>query len=124
MIKSYNAGHQRGEKSVFKRIWTITRSCRRHLLGILGMSLVAVPLTLLAPLPLKLAVDTLAGKPSVPHWIASLLPHASPAAVGLTSAVGLLLFLGLLANGQGLLAWRLNTITGEKLVWDLRATLL
>src|ERR671924_1201471 len=83
-----------------------------------------MPLTLLYPLPLKIAVDSVLGQQPLPNFLASFLPqmHPGPAAIGI--AVVLLLAIALMANVQGLASWYLQTYTGEKLVWDFRAELL
>jgi ATP-binding cassette, subfamily B, bacterial len=113
----------RHKHSVHVRILLQTRSCWPHLAIISGFSLLSLPLTLLAPLPLKIAVDGLMGKPTLPEVMLRFLP-ASYSHPGLGLAIGLLLGLAILVNLQGLAGWWLQTYTGEKLVWDFRAQLL
>src|SRR5213592_2026645 len=101
-----------------------SRRCWPHLAGIAVLSLLSLPLTLLYPLPLKIAVDSVLGEQPLPGFLGGLLPQGHSLAGALALAVGLLLAIALLANLQGLLSWWLQTYTGEKLVWDFRAKLL
>jgi ATP-binding cassette subfamily B protein len=101
-----------------------SRRCWPHLAGIAVLSLLSLPLTLLYPLPLKIAVDSVLGQQPLPNFLSALLPQEHSLAGALALAVGLLLAIALLANLQGLLSWWLQTYTGEKLVWDFRAKLL
>ena len=80
-------------------------------------------LTLIVPLPLKIAVDSIAGASSLPKFLQPLFPHLTQGQ-GLLLAVGLMLTTALLINLQGLCSGWLQTYTGEKLVWDFRAQLL
>lgn len=113
------------EKSVH---WRVLQQCRAHLphlAGIAALSLLSLPLTLLYPLPLKIAVDTVLGPQPLPEFLEWFVPHEQhPHAVALGFAIGLLLAIALLVNLQSLASWWLQTYTGEKLVWDFRAELL
>ena len=101
-----------------------SRRCWPHLAGIALLSLLAMPLTLLYPLPLKIAVDSVLGQQPLPNFLVHFLPPMRPGPVAIGFAVALLLAIALLANLQGLASWYLQTYTGEKLVWDFRAELL
>lgn len=115
---------KRSVSGIHLRILQQTRSCWPHLAGIAGLSFLSLPLTLLYPLPLKIAVDSVLGKQPLPDFLQRMVPASRPHVVALEFAVGLLLLISLLANLQGLLSWWLSTYTGEKLVWDFRAQLL
>lgn len=110
--------------SVQLRILLETRNCWPHLAIISALSLLSLPLTLLSPIPLKIAVDGLMGKPAVPSSLQRFLPASYSQGSALGVAIGLLVALAILVNLQGLLGWWLQTYTGEKLVWDFRAQLL
>lgn len=114
----------RYKHSLQVRILLQTRGCWPHLALISALSLLSLPFTLLSPLPLKIAVDGLMGQPSLPGFLARFIhiPHSPEASLGV--AIGLLLVIAILINGQGLASWWLQTYTGEKLVWDFRAQLL
>ena len=100
------------------------RRCWPHLSGIALLSALSLPLTLLYPLPLKIAVDSVLGQQPLPHFLQTFLPHSHPHVVALEFAVGLLIVISLMVNLQSFAAWWLQTYTGEKLVWDFRAELL
>lgn len=100
------------------------RRCWRHLAGITLLSVLSLPLTLLYPLPLKIAVDSALGQQPLPHFLQSWLPRSHSHAVALGFAVGLLIAISLVVNLQSFASWWLQTYTGEKLVWDFRAELL
>lgn len=102
-----------------------SRSCWLHLLGIAGLSLISTPLALLAPLPLKIAVDSVLSERPLPALFTRFfIPYVGVRTSGLIAAVGFMLLLAAVSNLQGLAAWFLQTKTGEKLVWDFRAKLL
>ena len=99
-------------------------SCWPHLLGIAGLSLISLPLTLLYPLPLKIIVDSVLGSQPLPLWLTRFVPALHARGTSLEAAIAVLLGIALLVSIQGLAAWWLQTYTGEKLVWDFRARLL
>lgn len=111
-------------RSLWLRILRQSRRCWPHLAGIAALSLLSMPLTLLYPLPLKIAVDSVLGQQPLPNFLVHFLPPMRPGPVAIGFAVALLLVIALLANLQGLASWYLQTYTGEKLVWDFRAELL
>ena len=115
---------QRSRVVVFRALRE-SRSCWPHLIGITTLSLLSLPFTLLFPLPLKIVVDNVLGIEPLPRWLLWTAPHhGSPRADALGIAIAVLLGIAVLVNIQGLLAWWLQTYTGEKLVWDFRARLL
>src|SRR5438105_3112056 len=112
------------KESIHFRILRETRNCWRHLAGITALSFLSLPLTLLYPLPLKIAVDSALGHQPLPDFLSPFVPTNPPFAVALGFAIGLLLFIAVVTNLQGLASWWLQTYAGEKLVWDFRAQLL
>jgi ATP-binding cassette subfamily B protein len=95
-----------------------------HIAGILALYLLTVPLTLLAPVPLLIVVDSAIGSHPLPG-VFRRLPidvTASSTAVVLL-AVGLLLALALFGSLRGYANSLLETYTGEKLVLAFRARL-
>jgi ATP-binding cassette subfamily B protein len=96
-----------------------------HIVAIFGLSLLATPLALLAPVPLKIVVDSVLGPHPLPSVLSPLVPAAaerSPEALLIFAA---LLFLGVavLAQVQDLLTTLLRTYTGERLVLGVRSKL-
>jgi ATP-binding cassette subfamily B protein len=82
---------------------------------------------LLAPLPLKIAVDSVLGTQALPAWLhRAPLPHrwflVPNGALAICAT--LLLAIALLSALQSLASWLLSTYTGEKLVHELRGKLL
>ena len=112
------------KKSVLFRVLLESRSCWPHLLGIAGLSILSLPLTLLYPLPLKVVVDSVLGSEPLPNWLVRWVPFLRPRGASLEAAIEILLGIALLVSLQSLAAWWLQTYTGEKLVWDFRARLL
>jgi ATP-binding cassette, subfamily B, bacterial len=116
----------KSDRRLYLRIAQLARPCWPHLAAITLLSLVSTPLALLAPLPLKIAVDTVIGEQSMPQWIHRWAPHSWYAnkESGLLFAAALLLAIAVLSSLQSLVSWLLQTYTGERLVHDFRAQLL
>jgi ABC-type multidrug transport system fused ATPase/permease subunit len=111
-------------KSALARVLLESRSCWPHLIGIAGLSILSLPLTLLYPLPLKIVVDNVLGSQPLPGWLVKTIPVLHASGTSLDAAIAVLLGIALLVSAQSLAAWYLQTYTGEKLVWDFRAQLL
>ena len=108
---------------VLWRLLLQSRACWPHLAGIFLLSILSLPLTLLYPLPLKIAVDSVLGHQGLPAGLKMF--SASTGHFGqLGLALFLLLIIAVMVNLQALASWWLQTYTGEKLVWDFRASLL
>src|SRR5260370_23893853 len=108
----------RNELKLYGRLFRHAGPYRRHLGALLLLSLMATPVALFPPLPLKIAVDSLTGAPAVPGFLRALLPESatdSQAAV-LTLAVGLLLAIAMLDQCQRLASAVLGAYAGEKLL--------
>lgn len=96
-----------------------------HIGGIFLLDLLASPLALLTPLPLKIIVDSVVGSHRLPRALTILLPsmaHASHTAI-LVLAVCLYLIIALADELQQLAGALLSTYTGELLILDIRAHL-
>lgn len=108
---------------LYRRIYQHVHAYRSHILLILVLSLLGMPLALLAPLPLKITFDSALGSQPLPwpldHWITS----RNPSIIVLWAGV-LLLVIAAATLVRGLLQQMLSTYTGEKLVLDFRALLL
>jgi ATP-binding cassette subfamily B protein len=82
---------------------------------------------LLAPMPLKIAVDSVLGTHALPPWLHYLPWPArwlTAANGGLVICATLLIAIALLNCFESLASWLLSTYTGEKLVHDFRGQLL
>jgi ATP-binding cassette, subfamily B, bacterial len=96
---------------------------RHHIAGIFVLSMLAVPLALLTPLPLKIAVDSGIGSDPLPGFVTEAVPAmatASPEAV-LTFAAVLMLLVALLSQLQSVTTTVLQTYTGERLLLAFRS---
>jgi ATP-binding cassette subfamily B protein len=110
---------------LYRRILGQVRPYWPHLLGVFLLSALASPISLLVPLPLKIAVDSAIGNHPLPHFLAVLLPESaidSSTAI-LMLAVALLVAVNLLSQLQSFFTSFVGTYTAEKLVLDLRTRL-
>jgi len=118
---------QRPTPSLLRKVFREARPCWPHLAGISLLSLLSTPVMLLAPLPLKIALDNVLGTRALPNWLFALpWPHRWLTASNgpLVICATLLVAIALLNCLQSLASWLLATYTGEKLVHDLRGQLL
>lgn len=115
----------RGDHALFRRLLVQARPWWLHLASILLLSLLGPPLTLLTPLPLKIAVDSVIGSHPLPGVLGALLGPAAEhsTAAKLYLVAGLAIAIGLLVHLQALASWLLQTYTGERLVLDFRSRL-
>jgi ATP-binding cassette subfamily B protein len=108
------------------RILAEARPYRRPILGILALGLLGAPLALLAPVPLKIAVDSVIGQDPVPSILGRLVPawlESSPGGMLLLAAC-LHVAVVFLIQSQSLLSAVLQTHIGERLTLQFRARLL
>jgi ATP-binding cassette, subfamily B, bacterial len=94
------------------------------LAGVSLLSLMATPLTLLLPLPLKIVVDSVIGHHPLPGFLAAVVPKAltsQDAVLGL--AVAILVAVNLLNLMLTLATTVLREYVGEKMVLDFRSRL-
>lgn len=112
--------------SILKRLMEQARPYWGHILTIFALDLLAVPLALLAPLPLKIAVDNIVGSQPFPATLQTMLPIDISASTGalLAFTCALVVIIALLKHLQWLGSWLLQTYTGEKLVLEFRGRLL
>jgi ATP-binding cassette subfamily B protein len=92
---------------------------------VVAVDLLAIPLALLAPLPLKIAVDNAIGAQPLPEWVLPAVPAALQGGPGgaLVLAVVLVLAIALVSQIQRNGAWLLQSWTGERVVLAFRAQL-
>src|SRR5207237_4241740 len=62
--------------TLYRRLWQQVWPYWRYLAGILLLSLLAPPLALLVPLPLKIALDNIIGRRPLSGVLAALLPES------------------------------------------------
>lgn len=110
---------------LYRRLLRQARPYWLHIIGYLLISLLATPLALLTPLPLKIAVDSVIGTDPAPRVLTALLPASarqSNTALLILSA-GLLVVIVLLSELHRMFSSLLYTYIGEKLVLEFRARL-
>ena len=112
-------------RSVVWRLLRFAQPYHVQLAACLALSLIAVPLSLLTPLPLRLAVDHVLGTAPLTGWLAEVLPgsYARSGSALLAVAVGMIIVTTVLLQLQSVVRWLLETYTGKKLVLAFRARL-
>jgi ATP-binding cassette subfamily B protein len=113
----------RTEYNLYARIFRQARPYWLHLIGVLVLSSLASPISLLVPLPLKITVDSAIANHPLPAFLATFLPTSviGSATAILTFAVVLLIAVNLLSLLLDFFTSFMVTYTGEKLVLDFRA---
>ncbi len=111
--------------TLYRRLLSQARPYWPHLGVLFALGLLTTPIALLAPLPLKIVVDTVLGTRPLPGPLGGWFPAIahSPGA-GLALAIGLLLAVTLLSQVQGLVNTWLRAHVGEQIVLGFRARLL
>ena len=112
----------RSDRALFVRLLGEARPYWPHLLGLLGNGMLATPLALLGPLPLKIAVDSALGHQALPRLLRP--PGIAPSPeLALAVAAGLLIATAVLRQGQEFVDRVLRTYVMERQILDLRARL-
>lgn len=111
--------------ALYARLIRHARPYRAHIVGLFLLSLVSSPLALLAPLPLKIAVDSVVGSHPIRGLLGKGLAQISPAhGIGvLVLVAGLFIAIALLTQLQEFGTSLLRTYAGERLVLTFRAQL-
>src|SRR5262245_29398451 len=110
---------------IYRRLLRETRAYCPHIVGVFFLDLLATPLGLLSPLPLKIAVDSAIGSHPLPWFLGVLLPAVVTQSAGgmLALAVALMVGLALVNQLYGIGYGLLTTYAGEKMVLDFRTKL-
>ena len=111
-----------------RNIWRLASFARpywRHIGLSFVMSLLGIPLALLMPVPMKIAVDNVLGGQPMPHFLATAFPidAASTPTALLILAAAITIVVALLGHLQSALTSLLTMYTGKKLVLEFRAQL-
>src|SRR6266481_7462770 len=113
------------QRTLFARLIEQVRPYWLHILGISLISLLASPLALLSPVPLKIAVDSVLGDHPLPWFLRLILPASainSKAAL-LAVAIGLVLAVALIGQARDFTVSLLSAYTGERMLRGFRARL-
>jgi len=110
---------------LYRRLFLEVRPYCLHLGGLLLVTLLSTPLSLLTPLPLKIAVDSVIGSHPLPPFLQAALPDALTSSSNAILIFVIILTIGvaLLSGLQRLTSSVLRTYTGEKLTLAFRTKL-
>jgi ATP-binding cassette subfamily B protein len=111
--------------AIYRRLLLEAKPFWPNIAGLFALSLLATPLTLLNPLPLKIIVDSVLGAHELPAWLAWIFPAGTHRTDFIVLAVvaGSLVVIALLKQILDLAFALLRSYTGEKLVLAFRAKL-
>jgi ATP-binding cassette subfamily B protein len=109
--------------SLIKRIVQESRPYWLHMAGLFVLSILYTPLSLLVPIPVKIAVDTVLGSQPLPGFIDAILPDSVPRSTTamLVLAGSLAVLIGFLTHLQTLSHWVLSSYAGERLLMNFRS---
>jgi len=112
------SGERRGsDGALLRRLLAEARPYRYHILALFIVGLLAAPLTALAPLPLKIAVDSALGAHPLPRWLRP--PGEAPSReLALMVAVALLAAVAILRQLQELVSQMLKA-SGPRRQWPV-----
>src|SRR5437016_11529443 len=109
----------------YERLFRRARPYWPHLAGLFGVGLLASPLALLDPVPLKIVFDSVLGSHPLPVYVRAVLPSAVLGSAGaLLVAIGLLLGVAALTQLQALANRFMQAYVGERLVLGFRTQLM
>lgn len=115
---------KRGDLALLRRVFSEARPYRGHILGLLGISLLATPLALIAPLPLKIAVDNALGAEPLAGRLASVTPawfeHSPGRMLALAAALQILVVLVIQIQAVAVTVWTTSTVEGLSLRFRAR----
>ena len=111
--------------ALYRRLARQAAPMWRLVAAVFVVGLLASPLALLAPLPLKIGVDTVLGSRPLPAWVAALLPaYVARSTSALLALVAVLAILIAVATQLQVAAQKyLTVLAGERLQLDFRARL-
>jgi ATP-binding cassette subfamily B protein len=117
---------QQSSQTLCRRLFHQARPYWLMIAAIFLLDLLATPLALLNPLPLRIAVDSVLGSEPLPGVLEMLLPSAwtDSALARLWLAAGLQVALVFLTQLQALSVYQLRTYTGESMTLRFQSRLL
>jgi ATP-binding cassette subfamily B protein len=112
------------DRQIYRRVLREARPYWIHIAAIFLLNLLATPIALLLPVPLKIAVDNVIGGKPLPSWLDAVLPDWLQGTNGLLLfAVALLVAVELFSQLQSLSSNLLRTFTGERVTLRFRSQL-
>ena len=113
------------DRVIYRRVLGEARPYWGHIGAIFLLTLLATPLALLAPVPLKIAVDSVLGDQPLPGFLAAIVPQSVQGSTTALLVFTVLLLVGveLLSQLQSLSTKLLRSYTSERLSLHFRAKL-
>jgi ATP-binding cassette subfamily B protein len=110
---------------IYRTLLRLARPYWLHIVAMFVLSLLATPLSLLSPLPLKIAVDSYLNGQPVPRWFAPILAVVStpPGVSLLVGVAALVMAIALAGQLQGIAYSYVSTYVGQRLVLRFRTLL-
>jgi ATP-binding cassette subfamily B protein len=110
---------------LLRRVWLEVRTYWLPIAAMFAVSMLATPVALLLPVPLKITVDSVLGSEKLPEFLTVLLPASVSDSQGalLVFAAYLLVVVSLIRTLQGMGGWLLGEYVGQKLVLHFRSKL-
>jgi ATP-binding cassette, subfamily B, bacterial len=117
--------HQRASSPLLRRLWSLIAPFRLQLACLCAVVLLSIPLNLLTPVPLTLAVDSIIGSRPLPAILQAWVPIWMQQS---TTALLMLMFtvfvgIALCTHLQGMALWLLSSYTGERMIFAFRSRL-
>ena len=115
-----------GDVALYRRVLEQARPYRLHFVALFVVGLLASPIALLTPVPLRIVVDNVIGARPIPPLLSAVLPAAAvstPAAI-LFAALCLLILVAAANQAQQLAGTLLRTWVGERLALDIRSRMV
>ncbi len=113
------------DRNIYRRLAAEAAPFRYAVLGIIVLQLLAIPISLLIPLPIKIIVDTVLGSQPLPGFIVAVIPdwmwHSDYWQTAV--AIAVLILVSLLNHLRSMADWLLQAYTGERLVLSVRSKL-
>lgn len=113
--------------SLFRKILQQAKPYRFKIVWFFFLSILATPLALLAPVPLKIVVDNVINKDEMPYWLDVFIPTSVQQSSHqlLLFSIFLFLFIAVFSSLHKLYTWNiLHTKITENLLLDFRSRLL
>jgi ATP-binding cassette subfamily B protein len=113
------------DRAIYRRLLLEAKPFWPNIAALFALSLLAAPLTLLNPLPLKIVVDSVLGTHPLPAWLAWVFPAEIQRTdfIVLAGVAGMLVAIALFKQLLDLAFALLRSYTGEKLVLAFRSKL-
>src|SRR4051794_12674565 len=114
-----------GDLEIYRRLLKQARPLAPLLTGMFLLQLLATPLTLLTPLPLKIVVDNVIGHQPLPPFLARIAPESITATTGGVLLLGgaMVVLIAVLIQAQSVANWISESYVSEKLVMEFRSRL-